>query len=234
VKDKLAGAIYGATDGAGDSKMFSQNLGTLIENMGGIIRLNTTIHSLAATGNAIQGVLTDTGVITGDIYILSLGSYSPLISRTVGVKLPIYPVKGHSITAPIPEDGLAPSAGGVDEHLLVGWTRMGDRLRMSSTADFAGYDTDNDPKHYTTIFETAKFLFPRAADYSKAKLHSGLRPMTPDGPPIIGKGKHDNLWYNTGHGHMGWTMACGSSRIVTDLICGREPAIEIEGMGLRS
>jgi len=234
VKQKLAGAIYATTDSTGDPVKFTGKLATLVQSMGGILRLGTTIKGLTATGDTIESVMTDKGIITGDLYVLALGSYSPVISQTVGVKLPIYPVKGLSITAPLLNERLAPRAGGVDEDLLVGWSRMGDRLRMTSTADFTGYDTRINRKDYSTIFATARSLFPEAADYDKAELTSGLRPMTPGGPPIIGRGKHANLWYNTGHGHMGWTMACGSGRIVADLICGAEPEISMSGLGVHA
>ncbi len=162
--------------------------------------------------------------------MLALGSFSPLLARRIGLKLPIYPVKGYSMTLPIAEGAEAPTIGGVDEFHLVAFARLGDRLRLTGTADFAGYATTHQPEHFAVMLRSARELFPRAADFDRPDYWACLRPMTPDGPPILGIARHRNLYLNTGHGHMGWTMACGSSRIVADLIDGRLPEIDVRGL----
>ena len=131
------------------------------------------------------------------------------------------------------ERGVAVVTGGVDETTLVAWSRLGDRLRMSSTAEFAGYDRSWKPSDFVGVLEPAKRLFPNAADWDKGFFRACLRPMTPDGPPIIGRSAFDNLWLNTGHGHMGWTMGPGSGTLLADVIAGRQPAHDLTGMAVR-
>ncbi len=228
VEAKIAGAVYGPTDAAGNSQVFSQRLAEAFERLGGRIRLSTTVRSLRADGDRISGVATDDGVLDADVYVLALGVGSAAVARTIGVRLPIYPAKGYTVNFPI-RDGGAPTTGGVDEELLVAWAPLGDKLRMTSTAEFAGYDRTVRETSFGNIERLARELFPDAADYTAGERRACLRPMTPDGPPVIGKGRHANLFFNTGHGHMGWTMACGSSRAVTDLIQGRRPEIDLTG-----
>jgi D-amino-acid dehydrogenase len=148
--------------------------------------------------------------------------------------LPIYPAKGYSVTFPIREGHRPPAYGGVDEGTLVAWSSFGDRLRMSSTAEFAGHGRDWAEQDFNTIMRTARELFPEAADYEAGRFRACLRPMTPDGPPILGYGRRRNLLYNTGHGHMGWTMACGTAKIAADLIGGRTPELPLTGMEVRT
>jgi D-amino-acid dehydrogenase len=132
-------------------------------------------------------------------------------------------------------DGEAvPSIGGVDEATLVAWSRQGDSMRLSSTAEFAGYSRDWKHSDFSNILATGRQMFPEGLDWERARMRSCLRPMTPDGPPVVGKGKHQNLFYNTGHGHMGWTMGCGSSRLIADLMLGRRPGIPLRGLEVRS
>jgi D-amino-acid dehydrogenase len=231
-RDKLAGAIYAPGDESGDCHRFTEELAHLCGTMGVVFRLGTTIKRLVAEGDLITAVETDDGELDADCYVLALGSYSPVLARRVGVKLPIYPVKGYSMTLPIADGADAPTIGGVDELHLVAFARMGDRLRLTGTADFAGYDTAHRPEHFATMLRTARELFPRAADFDRPDYWACLRPMTPDGPPILGLARHRNLYLNTGHGHMGWTMACGSSRIVADMIDGHLPEIDVRGLTL--
>jgi D-amino-acid dehydrogenase len=173
--------------------------------------------------------------VTGDVYVLSAGVQSTPIARTVGVKLPIAPAKGYSATFPVKDGGKrVPRIGGVDEELLVAWCRMGDRMRMTSSAEFTGYETTWKERDFRIIKRLAHDLLPDAADYKNGTYRACNRPMTPDGPPILGTAKHDNLFINSGHGHMGFTMACGSSRLVADLIDGRKTEMSLEGMMLHS
>jgi D-amino-acid dehydrogenase len=155
------------------------------------------------------------------------------VARTIGVSLPIYPAKGYSVTFPLKRDGLAPSLPGVDEQWLVGWSRLGDRLRMTSTAEFAGYDWSWTPRDFNNILRFARDILPDAAEYGEGQFRACLRPLTPDGPPILGLGRHRNLFFNAGHGHMGWTMACGTAKIVSDLMTGRMPELDLDGLTVR-
>jgi D-amino-acid dehydrogenase len=228
-KGKLAGAIYAPKDESGDAFIFTEKLAEMSRARGVLFQLGTSISDIEASGDRIDGIVTDKGRITGDRYVLALGSYSPLAARRLSIKLPVYPIKGYSVT--IPTDGFdgAPSIGGVDEQHLVAFCRMGDKLRLTATAEFAGYDTDYEAKDFAVMLRIARELFPNAGAFDRPSYWACLRPMTPDGPPIIGGTRYKNLWLNTGHGHMGWTMACGSARIVADLIQGKEPDIDIRG-----
>jgi D-amino-acid dehydrogenase len=232
VKEKLAGAVYSPTDASGNSQVFTQRVAAVCERLGVSLRRSTRVRALRAAGGRVTGVVTDGGMLEADVYVLALGVGSAAVARTVGVRLPIYPAKGYSVNFPI-RDGRAPTTGGVDEELLVAWAPLGDKLRMTSTAEFCGYDRSTPEAAFGNIMRMARELLPDAADYTAGERRACLRPMTPDGPPVLGRGRHSNLFFNTGHGHMGWTMACGSSRAVADLIAGREPEIDVTGMGYR-
>jgi D-amino-acid dehydrogenase len=232
VREKIAGAVYSPTDASGSSQVFTQRLGEVCERLGVEIRHSTRVRALRATGDRVTGVVTDGGALEADVYVLALGVGSAAVARTIGVRLPIYPAKGYSISFPV-RDGRAPRTGGVDEELLVAWSPLGETLRMTSTAEFCGYDRSTPDAAFGNIMRMARELLPDAADYSAGERRACLRPMTPDGPPVLGRGRHSNLFFNTGHGHMGWTMACGSSRAVADLVDGREPEIDLTGMGYR-
>lgn len=236
VKHKLAGAIYAVSDSSGDGVKFSKELQKVCEKMGARFEFGTGVRKLVANGTKIQGVVTEQGdPVTGDVYVLSAGVQSTPIARTVGVKLPIAPAKGYSATFPVKDGGKrVPRVGGVDEELLVAWCRMGDRMRMTSSAEFTGYETTWKERDFRIIKRLAYDLLPEAADYEKGTYRACNRPMTPDGPPILSTAKHDNLFINSGHGHMGFTMACGSSRLVADLIDGRETEMSLEGLTLHS
>ncbi len=232
VEEKIAGAVYGPTDASGNSQVFARRVVEACERLGARIRLSTNVRSLRADGDRITGVVTGDGVLEADVYVLALGVGSAAVARTIAVRLPIYPAKGYTANFPIHE-GNAPTVGGVDEELLVAWAPLGDKLRMTSTAEFAGYDRTARESAFGNIMRLAQELFPDAADYAAGERRACLRPMTADGPPVIGRGRYANLFFNTGHGHMGWTMACGSSRAVADLIQGRPPEIDLTGIGYR-
>lgn len=230
VRHKLAGAIYSPSDESGDSHAFSCALVGACEAMGATFCFGTTVTGLRATGDRIEAVVTDRGEVTGDVYVLSLGSYSPLVLGGLGVRLPIYPVKGYSVTVPTAGYAGAPTVPIVDEHHLIAFARFGDRLRMTATAEFTGYDTGFAPRDFEPMLRVVRELFPNGGDFAKPDYWACLRPMTPDGPPVIGYGRHRNLYFNTGHGHIGWTMACGSSRAAADVISGRTPDFDLAGM----
>jgi D-amino-acid dehydrogenase len=236
VKHKLAGAIYGLSDSSGDSVKFTRGVQAVCERMGTKFVLGTGVKKLIAKGGRIDALATETGdTIGGDVFVLCAGVHSPQIARTVGVSLPIAPAKGYSATFPVKNGGGAvPRIGAVDEELLVAWCRMGDQLRMTSSAEFTGYETTYRERDFRIIRKLAADLLPEAAEYDHGSYRACNRPMTPDGPPILGTAKHDNLYINSGHGHMGFTMACGTSRIVADLIDGRKTEIPVEGLTLTS
>jgi D-amino-acid dehydrogenase len=234
VEGKIAGAIRDLGDSSGDSRLFSEELARVARDKHGLtIRLGTRVSALRADGDRIGGVVTSDGVLGADAYVLALGVGAASVARTAGIRLPIYPAKGYSSTFPLKPGGLAPTISGVDEQWLVGWSRLGDRLRLTSTAEFTGYDWGWTPRDFNNILRLARDLFPDAADYDRGEYRACLRPMTPDGPPILGLGRHRNLFLNSGHGHMGWTMACGTARIVSDLMTGRMPDLDLEGLTVR-
>ncbi len=234
VRDRIAGAVRDLTDSSGDSRVFTESLARVCEKkFATTLQLGTRVTGLRAEGDRVVGAMTDRGLLTADAYVLALGVHSPVVVRTVGVKLAVYPAKGYSSTFPLEDGGLAPTLPGVDERWLVGWSRLGDRLRLTSTAEFAGYDWSWTPRDFNNILRFARDVFPEAADYERGEYRACLRPMTPDGRPIVGTGRHRNLFFNAGHGHMGWTMAFGTARIVADLIAGRTPEHDPAGLGPR-
>lgn len=232
---ELAGAIHSPDDASGNSELFSRELRARCERLGVEFRFGITAERFTQDAGRITGVVTDQGVLTADAYVLALGVGSPFLSRSVGQDLPVYPAKGFSLTVDIADKATAPELGGVDEKTLVAWSPMGDKMRISSTAQFSGYDKSWKPSDFDNIMDTANALWPGALNWDTVRLTAGLRPMTPDGPPIIGRGsRHSNLYYNTGHGHMGWTMSCGSSAILADIVAGRTPEIDTAAFPVRS
>jgi D-amino-acid dehydrogenase len=235
VQQKIAGAVRDVGDSSGDSQLFTENLARICrDKLGVTLRLGARVTALRAEADRVTSAVTTAGVFTADAYVLALGVGAPLVVRTIGVRLGVYPAKGYSSTFPIRADGLAPTVPGVDEQWLVGWSRQGDRLRLTSTAEFAGYDWSWTPRDFNNILRLARDLFPAAADWEQGQFRACLRPMTPDGPPVLGRGRHRNLYLNAGHGHMGWTMAFGTARIVTDLVAGRKPDHDPAGLGPRA
>jgi len=229
-RDRIAGGVYCPTDESGDARLFTANLARLCADRGAVFHYGCAVKALVAAGDRIERVVTDEGDMTADVYVLSLGCYSPHQVRPLGVDLPVYPVKGYSVTVQLGAGGAAPAIGGVDEDNLVAYCPMGDRLRVTATAEFAGYSTAHRPADFRKMLRAIHDLFPAGGDFDQPQYWAGLRPMTPEGTPILGFGKHRNLCYNTGHGHMGWTMASGTAAIVADLIAGRTPELGLDGM----
>jgi D-amino-acid dehydrogenase len=180
----------------------------------------------------VTGVATDAGLVTADRYVVALGSYAPLLLRPLGLRLPVYPVKGYSLTVPITDPTGAPESTVMDETYKVAVTRLGDRIRVGGTAELGGYDMTLRPARRGPLDLVVSDLFPRGGDLKRAEFWCGLRPMTPDGTPIIGSTPYANLYLNNGHGTLGWTMAAGSGRVVADLVSARRPAIDMEGLTL--
>jgi D-amino-acid dehydrogenase len=229
----LAGALYCASDESGDARLFTLALYEKCRELGVQFRFDTTVQSLECQGDRVECVRTSDGPIKADQYVVAMGCYSPAIVRPLGYRIPIYPVKGYSVTFPVLSGSNVPTIGGLDEHNLIAWARFGNRLRFTSTAQFSGFDLTHSPADFRHTIAAARELFPDAADYTRPQYWAGLRPMTPDGLPVLGQSAHRNLFFNTGHGHLGWTWACGSARLVYDAMLGKASEIDTTGFGLR-
>ncbi|KZE08611.1 MULTISPECIES: D-amino acid dehydrogenase [Sphingomonas] len=228
----LAGGLRLPGDETGDCFKFTNRLAKMAAAAGVEFRMGTTIRRLVRQGGRIAGVETDAGMVTGDAYLVALGSFSPKLVRPLGLKLPVYPVKGYSITVPIVDEGRAPVSTLLDESYKVAITRLGDRIRVGGMAEISGFNNDLPEARRATLEYSLGSLFPGAGDTSRASFWSGLRPMTPDSTPVVGPTKFGNLFLNTGHGTLGWTMACGSAAVIADLMSGRRAAIETEDLSI--
>jgi D-amino-acid dehydrogenase len=193
---------------------------------------DTTIERLTTEAGRITGVVTASATHTADSYVIAMGSYSPKLLKQAGIDLPVYPVKGYSITLPVRDEARAPVSTVMDETFKVAITRLGDRIRVGGTAELAGFSTTLRTPRRRTLEHSLNDLFPGAGDVTEATFWTGLRPMTPDGPPVIGPTKYPNLFLNTGHGTLGWTMSCGSGALLADLVTGRTPNIEHTDLAL--
>jgi D-amino-acid dehydrogenase len=233
VKAEFAGAVYCPSDASGDARVFTQNLAKhCAERQGVAFRFNTEIEGFATQGDRVTGALTRGGTITGDVFVMCLGVFAPFLAKKLGASLPIYPIKGYSVTLPLDGHNNPPTIGGVDEDNLVAYARFGDRIRATATAEFAGYDRSHRPADFTYMLGVMRKLFPDGANYDRPSYWAGLRPMTPEGTPIFGRGRYRNMVFNAGHGHMGWTMSAGAARIAADLVAERKPAMDLAGMTL--
>ncbi len=227
----IAGAVYAPTDETGDACRFTRELANWCATQGVEFRFDTRIVRLVQGRGRIEAIETDRGPISGDAYVLALGVHTPGFARQVGLnRLPIYPAKGYSMTLPLREPARAPMLGGIDEHSLLVWARLDDRLRITSKVEIGGFDTGHRPKDFARMLALTEARFPGAADLSAPNYWAGLRPLTPEGTPRLGPTPIPNLYLNAGHGHLGWTMASGSGRVVADVISGRPPAISLDGM----
>ena len=231
VRHKLAGGIYSPGDQSGDACMFSQHLADYCaERLGVEFRYRTRIRRIEVGTDRIERVRCDEGPMRADVYVLALGCASPFLAESIGIKLAIYPVKGYSVTIPVGDTNTSPRMGGVDEDNLVAICPLGGRLRITSTAEFAGYERSYRESDFRGMFNAARDLFPSGGDFDRPEHWAGLRPMTPTTVPVLGRAKYENLYLNTGHGHIGWTMSCGSGRLTADLVAGRTPEIDTEGL----
>jgi D-amino-acid dehydrogenase len=232
VQNKIAGGLRLPQDETGDCHLFTQALALEAEKLGVRFAFNIGIEGLNADATRITGVATSTGMLQADAYVLALGSWSPRLVRPLGISLPVYPVKGYSITVPITNPDAAPVSTVMDESYKVAITRLGDRIRVGGTAEISGYSTKLYAARRATLDHSLTELFPHGGDLAKATFWSGLRPMTPDGPPVIGPTRYANLHLNTGHGTLGWTMACGSGRVLADMLSGRKPDIDASELAI--
>jgi D-amino-acid dehydrogenase len=232
VRDKFVGGLRLPEDETGDAQIFTQRLAALCVEKGVVFRYGTAIERILVEGGDISGVVTGAGTLTADRYLLALGSYSPKLLAPLGLKIPVYPVKGYSITVPIADPMAAPVSTVMDETFKIAITRLGDRIRVGGTAEIAGYDLSLHEERKQTLLHSVRDLYPDAGRYEEAKFWTGLRPMTPDGTPIIGPTKFSRLFLNTGHGTLGWTMSCGSGKLAADLVGGQRPNIEYADLAM--
>ncbi len=231
VKHKFAGAIHCPSDESGDCRVFTHGLAAhAAEKYAVTFRYGTEITGFETSADRVIAARTSAGPISADGFVFCLGVFGPKLARQLGVRLPIYPIKGYSMTVPIGGRNNPPDIGGVDEDNLTAYSRLGDRLRVTATAEFAGYDKSHRPSDFKHMLAAIRDLFPNGADYTEPSYWAGLRPMTPEGTPIFGAGRYRNMIFNTGHGHIGWTMSVGSARIAADLVKGAKPALPLDGM----
>ena len=229
-KEKFVGALRLPGDETGDCFKFTNRLAAMAQGLGVSFRWGTNIEALELQSGRIRGVRADAGLQIADRYVVALGSYSPLLLRPVGLRIPVYPVKGYSITLPITDPQFAPESTIMDETHKVAVTRLGERIRVGGTAELAGYSLNLREARRATLNHVVSDLFPKGGDVSQASFWCGLRPMTPDGTPLIGPTPLPNLLLATGHGTLGWTMAAGTGRVIADVVAGRKPEIDIAGL----
>jgi D-amino-acid dehydrogenase len=230
VKEKFVGGLRLPQDETGDCHMFTQALAKHAEALGVRFMFNTGIDRIVTDGTRVSGVATSAGMLQADAYVLALGSWSSRLVAPLGISLPVYPVKGYSITVPIKDASGAPESTVMDESYKVAITRLGNRIRVGGTAEISGFSTKLYDARRATLDHSLTDLFPRGGDLSKATFWSGLRPMTPDGPPVIGPTQYANLHLNTGHGTLGWTMSCGSGRVLADMLSGKKPDVDVSAL----
>lgn len=230
--DKITGGLRLPGDETGDCFKFTDRLADLAKAAGVVFRFGVSITHVEKSGNRITGVETSEGRLVADAYVLALGSYSPHLAKPLGLDLPVYPVKGYSITAPIVDEARAPVSTVMDETYKIAITRLGDRIRVGGMAEIAGFDPSLNPRRQATLTMSVEDLFGGAADQSQATFWTGFRPMTPDGTPIVGRSGISNLFLNTGHGTLGWTMAAGSGKVLADMISDRVTEIDASDLGL--
>lgn len=229
IAEKAAGGLYSSIDEVGDTRLFTHRLADLAADAGVQFQLSTTARQFESSISSITGLETSAGHLQADAYVLATGDGAPELTRGLGILLPIFPVRGYTITAPARGE-VIPEIGMVDEEGLVATARLGTRVRLGGTAEIGRVDRVTDPAGAQRLIDTARDFFPDGADWDNSESYVCLRPMTTDGPPILGPSPFSNLYLNVGHGHIGWTMACGAGVIIRDLVAGRMPAIDLDGM----
>ncbi len=232
VSHKLSGALRLPNDQTGDCQMFTSRLAEMAVVLGVEFRFEQNIQRLDYAGDRLAGVWIDGKLETADRYVLALGSYSPQMLKPLGIRAPVYPLKGYSLTVPISDPAMAPQSTVLDESYKVAITRFDQRIRVGGMAEIAGHDLSLNPRRRETLEMVVGDLYPQGGDPSDAVFWTGLRPATPDGTPIIGATPYRNLFLNTGHGTLGWTMACGSGRVLADLLASKRPQISTEGLDI--
>ena len=229
--DQLVGGMLLPQDETGNCPLFARALGSWLQTQGVTFRMSTTVQGIEAAGGTITGIRTDGGVLQADAYVLACASASVALAKPLGLPLPIYPVKGYAITVPVIDADAAPHSGVMDEYYKVAITRMGSHIRAAGTAEIGSWDTRVTARDCATAIKSLASLYPHGADMAKVSYWAGLRPMTPDGAPLIGATRYANLYLNAGHGSNGWTTACGASRLIADIIAGTPTEIDSADLG---
>ncbi len=228
----IAGGLHLPNDETGDCRLFTGRLAELLAARGVTFRYDTAVRQLVAAGGKIDGVVTSRGVLRADAVVVALASEAVFLLRPLGIDVPIYPVKGYALTVGIKDGSSAPRSSVMNEHTKLMVTRLGNRLRAAGIAEVGGYSSEVEPTRCGAVLKSVINLFPAAGDYETAEYWAGLRPMTPDGPPYLGRTAVANLILSLGQGSNGWTQACGCGRIIADIVSGRSPEIDLEGYGL--
>ncbi|MFI5412154.1 D-amino acid dehydrogenase [Kaistia sp. UC242_56] len=232
VREKIVGGLQLPHDETGDCFKFTNELAKRAEALGVTFQYGVDILGIRTEGKRIVAVKTTRGEITADRFVAAMGSFTPQLLKPLGLRVPVYPVKGYSITVSIVDESRAPVSTVMDETYKIAITRLGDRIRVGGMAEIAGFNRDLPPSRKATLVYSVEDLFGGAGDQSQASYWTGLRPMTPDGTPVIGATEYSNLYLNTGHGTLGWTMACGSGKLLADLIDGKKPDIQSDDLSL--
>ena len=232
VSDTLTGALHLPNDQTGDCNLFTRNLAQITQALGVEFRFARTVQRINSSGDQITGVLIDGLIETADYYVMAMGSYSRAMLAPLGINLPVYPLKGYSLTVPIVDAAMAPQSTIIDETYKVAITRFDQRIRVGGMAQVSGFDLSLNPQRRETLEYVTGMLYPQGGDLTRAEFWTGLRPATPDGTPIVGPSAYRNLFLNTGHGTLGWTMSCGSASYLADIISKKTPRISSEGLDI--
>jgi len=227
----LVGGDFTAADESGDARKFTQNLAELCRARGVAFRHDTTVERISAAEGRVDGVVvrskSGAETLRADIYVAAMGSYTPLMLRPLGMRLPVYPAKGYSATVPLSDKSVAPTVAMTDDGRKLVFSRLGQRLRIAGTAEFNGYNTELNDVRCKALMSRTHELFPELRPAGDPEFWCGLRPTTPSNVPFIGRAKQANLYLNTGHGTLGWTMACGSGKVLADIVGGKTPEIPL-------
>ena len=233
-KSSISGGIHYPADGAGDAHLFTQRLARYCGSIGVKLRYGETVQRVEVHDNTVSAVVTEKERIKSEACVVALGNDSATLLRPLGIKLPIYPVKGYSVTFPVGAWNRAPIVPFVDDVRKIGIVRIGDRVRVAGTAEFTGYDKTINAQRISNLQQYFLQSFPDYPDTAAGQAWAGLRPMTPDGIPYLGRTPVNGLYLNTGHGHLGWTMSCGSAEVVANLITGQLGELDLAGMTLEN
>lgn len=232
VQHKLAGGLRLPNDETGDCHLFTQRLAAAATSLGVTTLFDTLVERFEHRSGRVVGVRTANELLSADAYVVACGSYSRGLLAPLELDIPVYPVKGYSLTWSVADASHAPVSTVIDETYKIGITRFDNRIRVGGMAELVGFDLSLSPRRRETLEMVANDLFPGGGDLERATFWTGLRPMTPDSTPIVGHSGIGNLFINTGHGTLGWTMACGSGQLIADLVTGNRPAISTEGLDL--
>ena len=227
----LVGGDFTAADESGDARKFTQNLAELCRTRGVAFRHDTTVERISVTAGLVDGVAVRSKsgkeTLRADVYVAAMGSYTPLMLRPLGMRLPVYPAKGYSATVPLSDKSVAPTVAMTDDGRKLVFSRLGQRLRIAGTAEFNGYNTELNDVRCKALMSRTRELFPELRPAGEPEFWCGLRPTTPSNVPFIGRARQANLYLNTGHGTLGWTMACGSGKVLADIVGGKTPEIPL-------